>query len=304
VLATLRQRRYLGLLAVALLLATVCGVLGSWQVARLAQKHSANRLLRDNDRAATADVTAVLGPALSTEVSQAARPATTGTGGAASTGTGGAASTGTGGAASTGTGGTRRLRHVTATGEYLTGDQTLVRGQTVNGDVGYLVLTPLRTAGQVLLVVRGFLRQTGVAERSPTVPPPPAGTVTVQARVQPGSQRPDRFGALPGAQVESVNPGEVTRRLGRPVWDAYAELLAGQPGAAGLTPIPDPDLSNPAGGADEPQHAAYVAQWYLFGLLALAAPFAMAAAEHRRDAEADPERVRPPSLDDRLAGRA
>ena len=53
------------------------------------------------------------------------------------------------------------------------------------------------------------------------------------------------------------------------------------PRASGLTTIPDPDLSNPAGGAVEPQHAAYVIQWYLFALLALAAAPVMARAESR-----------------------
>jgi cytochrome oxidase assembly protein ShyY1 len=49
----------------------------------------------------------------------------------------------------------------------------------------------------------------------------------------------------------------------------------------------------------EPQHAAYVVQWFLFGGLALAAPFVLANAERRRDRDDDK-----PSLDDRLAGKA
>ena len=44
--------------------------------------------------------------------------------------------------------------------------------------------------------------------------------------------------------------------------------------------------SNPAGGAVEPQHFAYIIQWYLFAILALAAPLAMARAE-RREAEVE-----------------
>ncbi|HEX8768638.1 MAG TPA: SURF1 family protein, partial [Jatrophihabitans sp.] len=216
----------------------------------------------------------------------------------------------------------QKFRHVTATGTYLSGDETLLRNQTVDGDVGYVVLTPLKTSTGVLLVARGFLPQTGAASTSPPVPASPAGTVTVTARLQPVGSKPDRFGRLPGRQVETVNVAEQAGRIGAPVWNGYAELLAGQPGTAGLTTLPGPDLSNPAGGADEPQHAAYVVQWYLFGLLALCAPFVMAAAEHRRDqaeaataAAADPDGPRPAtgraaakakkaSLDDRLAGRS
>ena len=58
--------------------------------------------------------------------------------------------------------------------------------------------------------------------------------------------------------------------------------MSSQPGTAGLIQIPAPDLSNPAGGAIEPQHLAYVIQWFLFAALALAAPFVMARAETRR----------------------
>src|SRR5262249_5765248 len=54
------------------------------------------------------------------------------------------------------------------------------------------------------------------------------------------------------------------------------------PGTSGLVAIPDPDLSNPAGGAIEPQHLAYVIQWFLFAALALAAPIVMAPADNPR----------------------
>lgn len=270
-LATLRQRRYLGLFGVALLIAVVCGLAGTWQIARFEQKHRANHELRTNNNDRVDPVDVALGPA--------ARP--------------------------TSTGALQKFRHVTATGQYLPDRQTLVRGQTVNSDVGYLVVTPLRTDSGVLLVVRGFVVQTGIADSTPTVPAAPTGTVSVTARLEAADTKPDRYGALPGDQVESVNAAAQARRLGAPVWNAYAELLADQPGTAGLKVIPTPDLSNPAGGADEPQHAAYVVQWYLFGGLALAAPFVLAVAERRRDADdGTDDRPHAPSLDDRLAGRA
>jgi hypothetical protein len=96
--------------------------------------------------------------------------------------------------------------------------------------------------------------------------------------VQPTSGRTDV--ALPG-QIESVNAQQQARRLSVPVYTDYAELLAGQPGTTGLRPKPRPSLSNPAGGAVEPQHFAYIIQWYLFALLALAAPIAMIRADRR-----------------------
>ena len=279
-LSTLRQPRYLGLFALMVLLAVLCGLAGSWQVARFHQKHDANQHLRVDNRDSSADIATVLGAAT----------------------------------AETSSGKAQQFRRVTATGTYLSAQQTLLRNQSVAGDVGYTVLTPLKTGAGVLLVARGFVAQTGAATTSPPVPASPSGTVTVTARLQPADAKADRFGRLPAGQVETVNPTQQATRIGAPVWNGYAELLPGQPGTAGLTALPEPDMSNPAGGAEEPQHAAYVVQWYLFGLLALCAPFVMAAAERRRaveDAEAtepagsEPAtKSRKASLDDRLAGRA
>jgi cytochrome oxidase assembly protein ShyY1 len=265
VLATLRQPRYLGLLGLAIVVAILCSLAGSWQVIRFDEKHSLNRELRGNDKARTTDVAAALGPA----------------------------------SAPTSTGKAHEFRHVTATGEYLADRETLVRGQTIGGDIGYLVLTPLRTSAGVLLVARGFVVQSGIAKSTPKVLAPPTGQVSITARLEPAETRADRFGALPANQVESINAAAQAKRIGAPVWDGYAELLDGQPGGQNLTTIPAPDLSNPAGGAVEPQHAAYVVQWFLFAALALAAPFVLANAERRRG-----DTSGKPSLDDRLAGKA
>ncbi|HJQ00943.1 MAG TPA: SURF1 family protein [Jatrophihabitans sp.] len=270
-LATLRQPRYLGLFGLMLVLAIVCGIAGTWQIYRFEQKRTANHHLRADNRDVPVDIGTALGPA----------------------------------ASPTSTGRAEKFRPVTATGSYLAANETLLRGQTVDGDVGYLVLTPLRTEHGVLLVARGFVPETGAAKSSPPVAPAPTGSLTVTARLEPADSRPDKFGQLPGRQVDSVNAEQQASRIGSPVWPGYAELLAGQPGTAGLRVIPGPDMSNPAGGAVEPQHAAYVVQWYLFGLLALAAPFILAAAEQRRDEESEPAKpTKKASLDDRLAGRA
>ena len=278
-LETLRQRRYLGLFGITGVVALVCILAGTWQIARFHEKRDANHALRANNHDSTVAISAALGPASDPHA----------------------------------TGQDDKFRHVTATGTYLSKSETLVRGQTVGGDVGYLVLTPLQTSDGVLLVVRGFVSQTAAARVTPVVTPAPSGRVSVTARLEPAQTRADRLGALPANQVEAINPTQVSARLHQPVWNAYAELLDGQPGTATLTVIPGPDLSNPAGGAEEPQHAAYVVQWYLFAALALAMPFVLAAAERRRDAEDDEFRSGVPAakvrsrrkqLDDRLAGRA
>ena len=292
-LATLRQPRYLGLFGLMLVVATLCCLAGSWQVIRFGEKHRANHELRHNNKDVLADVSTVLGPA-DQQISD---------------------------------GHAQQFRHVTATGTYLAASQTLWRGQNVNGDAGYVVITPLRTTHGVLLIARGFVPLTASASSSPQVSAPPDGQVTVTVRLQPGDSHSDRFATLPTGQIETVNPSEQSQRLHSLVWNGYGELLDSQPGTAGLQVIPGPDLSNPAGGAVEPQHAAYVVQWFLFAGLALAAPFVLANAESRRDRGSGGPRgsdgssgsdasdrtgrsaraarkARKASLDDRLAGRS
>jgi len=205
VLKALRQPRYAAMTALMVLIASVCVLLGVWQLSRLDGKHRTNIDLRHNAKAAAVPVADLLRPA-----SAAPGPGRVDV----------------------------QFRRVTATGTYDSAHQSLLRNQTVNGVTGYLVVTPLRTDGVTLLVVRGFV--TGPAGTI-TAPAAPPGQVAITGRVWPAESKPDR--------------------------------------GAGLTTIPPPDLSNPAGGAPELQHLAYVIQWFLFAALALAAPVIMARAE-------------------------
>jgi cytochrome oxidase assembly protein ShyY1 len=246
VLSVLRQRRYATLGALMLLIATICVLLGIWQLARLSTKHDANITLRRNTHAASVPVSALLHPA-----GGGRPPSRTDV----------------------------QFRQVTASGTYDGTHQSLLRNQTINGATGYLVLTPLRTAEATLLVVRGFITGPSATIRAP---PPPPGPVRVTTRLWPTSTAPDKGAQLPHGQVESINATEQGTRLGGPVLDGYGILLPGQSGTAGLVAIPPPDLSNPAGGVPEIQHLAYVIQWFLFAGLALAAPVVMARAEAGR----------------------
>jgi cytochrome oxidase assembly protein ShyY1 len=248
VLEQLRKPRYLALSAVMLLVATLCIGAGTWQVFRFIQKRDENALLRHNAHTAVAPVADVLVPTTARDARHEASQT--------------------------------RFRRVHAEGTYDPSHQLLVRERTVDGVVGFLVVTPLRTtSGTVLLVVRGFVAADG--SRPTPVAGPPTGQVTVLARAQAPELRNDHFGKTAAGQITAINTVSAADRLSAPVYQSYAELLNHQPGGAKLTPIPDPDLSNPAGGAVEPQHLAYVLQWFLFALLALAAPIVMARAESR-----------------------
>lgn len=243
-LSTLRQPRYAALSALMGLVALVCIAAGTWQIARFEGKVHANDDLRSNARAAPVTVASLL--PLTTQRAPSKDAV--------------------------------ELHTVTATGTYDRAHQALVRNRSVDSRDGYLVLTPLTTPKGTLLVVRGFVREPANHDPLP-VPAAPAGTVTVSARVV---QAEDKDEALTNGTVAAINPSQQAHRLGVPVYDGFAELLPKQPGIAGLTAMPAPDLSNPAGGAVEPQHFAYIIQWYLFALLAIAAPFAMARAEGRQ----------------------
>jgi cytochrome oxidase assembly protein ShyY1 len=231
-----------------LLVATICIGLGTWQISRLASKHRANNELRHNDHVSVARLGDVL-PIYSTRPPPRADDI--------------------------------QFRRVTVTGTYEASGQRLVRQRSVGDDVGYLVLTPLRTSPATVLVVRGFISSGGLTE-GVTAPAPPSGPETIVGRVMPAETASDKAAQLPVDQINSINAGEQASRLGAQVYDGYVELSAGQPGTQGLVAIPEPDLSNPAGGAVELQHLAYVIQWYLFAALALAAPIVMARAERRR----------------------
>jgi cytochrome oxidase assembly protein ShyY1 len=274
VLRSLLQPRYAALSLLMVIVAAVCISAGTWQIARYEQKAHANDALRHNAHSTTepvADVLPVFGRGTATRDDV-------------------------------------EFRRVTATGTFDSSGQAFVRQRQVGDDTGYLVLTPLRTrAGVILLVVRGFVSNDAFAASGGRVPAPPAGAVTVDARTQPSDSGADRFGVVPTGQLDSINVTDQARRTSELIYDGYAQLDAGQPGTSGLTAIPAPDLSNPAGGALEPQHLAYVIQWYLFAGLALAAPFAMIRADRKRaptELGAQPviEEPRTP-VEDKLADR-
>jgi len=246
-LRRLRQPRYAAFAALMLVVALACIGAGTWQVQRFRQSVRENRALKDNAHAAAVPLGSVAlplvgaGPAPSREAI--------------------------------------RFRTVTVTGSYAAQTEFL-GGQSQGGSYGFDVVDPLQTTHGTLLVVRGFVpaRNDGTP---PPVPAPPAGPVTIAARLQTPSTSDDGAGRLPDAQLSSINPAQQQARLGRPVYNGYATLLPGTPGTSGLRALPKPNLSNPAGGAYVWQHFAYIIQWYVFALLALAAPFAISRSEAR-----------------------
>ena len=226
-----------------------CVIAGTWQISRYEQTARINSALSRNAHAGAAPLTTALVP-LTSAGNHPGREAI-------------------------------RYRTVTISGTYLPDAQQLIDAQAGDGTDGFDVLDPLRTDAGVLLVVRGFI-PTGDNHALPTaVPTPPTGLVHLTGRLETGSTSGDGTGDGFRGEITTVNPTLQAERLKVPTYDAYLNLDPNQPGSTGLTPLAAPDLSNPAGGAVEPQHFAYIIQWYLFALFALIAPFAMARHEVR-----------------------
>lgn len=161
---------------------------------------------------------------------------------------------------------TDEYTRVTVTGRYDPARTMLVRARTVNGSVGYEVLTPLRrTDGTAVLVDRGWLPPGGsdvVSE--PKVPAVPSGQVTVVGQV-----RLPESGAGPvtrrngHVEVRRIDPRRLAAALPYPTSGGYVTLTDQTPAApAGFVAIPI-DHENAA------MNLSYIVQWWLFSGIAL-----------------------------------
>jgi cytochrome oxidase assembly protein ShyY1 len=147
-------------------------------------------------------------------------------------------------------------------GHYLPRGETLAWLRTVQGEPAIEVLAPFQLDdGQTLLVDRGFLRPVHVTD-PPAYPPPPAGPVTLTARVRADETDSDhrptfpRGGHLWTYAVDSATVGAGTNIPMRPGYFALAE---NQPGV--LNPLPLPQLQTGP-------YFSYALQWIVFGIMA------------------------------------
>ncbi|RKQ37135.1 SURF1 family cytochrome oxidase biogenesis protein [Kocuria tytonis] len=166
-------------------------------------------------------------------------------------------------------------------GTYMPEDTVLIRNRPHDGRVGYDVLVPLRTNdGTVVAVDRGWIPTDNSANGMPSeVPAPPAGTVTVTARLKPSEGIVDR--GAPEGQAASIDLPALTDRWGEQLaTGGYGELLSEDPAAA----------STPQAG-ERPEvaygpHLSYSMQWYAFAVLVFVA-YAYSARQHVKNEEWD-----------------
>ncbi|WP_344085729.1 SURF1 family protein [Luedemannella helvata] len=171
---------------------------------------------------------------------------------------------------------------VTVTGRYDTANEVLARGRTVDGKVGFEVVTPLvRADGTAVLIDRGWVPAptTGGAAALPAVPAAPAGEVTVTGRVHAPESRssaPTR-GSGPW-EVRRIAPERIGTVLPYPVEPVYVTM---DPPADGFVAI-KPARQNAT------LNAAYAGQWWIFAVLTLVGFGYLARREARARADADP----------------
>jgi cytochrome oxidase assembly protein ShyY1 len=177
-------------------------------------------------------------------------------------------------------------RTVTATGRYDGAHQLLVPGRTVDGQEGYYVLTPLRTAdGHAVAVVRGW------APGSPSGAAPPAaptGEVTVVGRLQ-APEGSDTAGAiaggLPAGQLGMINAATLVNVLPYPACNCW---VAADSAPAGLTAVPTTQSSGGEGLTVRAfQNLGYTMEWFVFAGFVVFMWFRFV----RREAEADRDRA-------------
>jgi cytochrome oxidase assembly protein ShyY1 len=154
---------------------------------------------------------------------------------------------------------------VRATGRYDHANQILARARTLEGRVGFEVVTPLVLAdGSAVLVDRGWLAASPGGSGPPAVPPAPDGEVTVVGRVHLSESRPGPMERRDGfISVRRIAVPQLAGDLPYRVAGAYILLDSQVPAAqAGLTPVPSRR-------ENAWQNGGYVVQWWLLAAMAI-----------------------------------
>jgi cytochrome oxidase assembly protein ShyY1 len=179
---------------------------------------------------------------------------------------------------------------VTATGRYDPANQILVRGRTVNDQVGFEVVVPLVLAdGSAVLVDRGWVPPSATqgATALPQVPAAPTGQVTVEGRLHLTESRPSPVQRQDGwLETRRIAVPRLAEHLPYRVYGAYVLLDEQQPAADKAL------LAIPVDHENAWMNAGYVVQWWMFAALTLAGLVWLI----RREAHGG----RPPSSRDRV----
>lgn len=227
--------RWLGGAALAVAASVVMVLLGNWQLHRYQERSGINHRIDTADSIAAVPLTGLL-----------AAPTRSGAAGSAP-------------------GNDLAWTKVSISGRYDPSHEIQARGRTVNGDVGFEIVTPLIQAdGTAVLVDRGFVPAPAAATAAPTVPPAPIGQVTVVGQIHLSESRPSAIERRDGRlDTRRISVPKIAPEMPYPVYGAYV-LLTSQ------TPAADPAFTQiPIDHEDSWQNAGYTIQWWLFAAMAL-----------------------------------
>jgi cytochrome oxidase assembly protein ShyY1 len=158
-------------------------------------------------------------------------------------------------------------RQVTVTGTYVPDGEALVRLRVVDGQPAVEVLTPFRTDdGRLVTVNRGSVTAAS-GSAVPDYPPPPAGPVTLMARLRLDETDPQGRAAIEAdghRQVYAADSRALAAATGLTLEPGFLQLTAGHPGV--LRPL---DVAPTAGGDAPFTNFSYALQWLTFGVIAL-----------------------------------
>jgi cytochrome oxidase assembly protein ShyY1 len=260
--------RWLAAAALAIVAALVMVRLGEWQLHRYEERHAINTRIDAADSTRAVPLTSVV-----------AAPTAAGRAGPSP-------------------GKSVAWTKVTFTGHYDVAHEIQARARTVNGDVGFEIVTPLLLSdGTGVLVDRGWVPAPDAgALAAPVVPPAPSGQVTVVGQIHLSESRPTPIEHRDGRlDTRRISVPRLAGQMPFPVYGAYI-LLTGQTpaNAAAFSEIPIDH-------EDDWQNFGYTIQWWLFACMALYAFVYYARKEAQARAGVPPRKAAsPPPTGDRV----
>jgi len=225
----LRTGRWIAYIALAIAFALICCGLALWQFDRGRQASTDNAIVNTNFNAAPVPLSQALPTGVRFHSNQ-------------------------------------NWQRVSATGRYDANEQLIVRNRFLNGNIGFEILTPLRTDdGAIIMVDRGWTAPSGGDVTVPALnPSPPSGDVSVVVRLRP-SEAPKGTGSGTSGQIQSIDLAQIQQRVGTSVLTSAYGVLDTQapPASKSLTPIQPTAPTEGVG-----YHYSYVGQWLLFVFIA------------------------------------
>jgi len=163
----------------------------------------------------------------------------------------------------------------------------LLSGRTHLGAAGVLVVTPVVLAsGERVLVERGWMASADSRTAHPELGAPGTADLTGVVEALPVRPRTFAWVALPSERegvalwsARTLDSAEVAAHVPPPWAPWYVRALAPPAGAAVEGPLPVADAPPDSGSR---MHVAYALQWFVFAVLAVAVPWALARREARR----------------------